>query len=145
MTSPSNKQENALARHLEAQAEGRRVGKQMTFDPTTGRLSLVPRRPPGAAPDVIDADAIVVDQIAETGFFAKDVGGVAVVGVIMTSAGAGGGTAGAGAGAAIGMACAGPPGAAVGFLVGLAAGTAAGAAAGQQLSKGLVDQDGGKR
>lgn len=145
MTSPSNKEENALARHLEAQADGHRVGKQMTFDPTTGQLRLVPRRAPASPPDVIDADAIVVDQIAETGFFAEGTESVAITGVVMVSAGAGGGTAGAGTGAALGMACAGPAGAAVGFLLGLAAGTAAGAAAGHRLSKGLANQNGGKR
>lgn len=139
MNRPPSERNDALAVHLESRVNGRAPSKQMTFDPTTGELRLVPRGSAGEA--TRDPDAVVVDQIAESGFFAKPTASAATRGIVTTSAAAGGGTAGAGVGAAIGMAVAGPPGAGIGFLIGIAAGTAGGAAAGQRLGQYVSDED----
>lgn len=57
---------NKLSKHLEDRAAGRATAQELAFDPQTGELRLVPRAvgTPRANPD-----AIVVDQIAEEGFF----------------------------------------------------------------------------
>ena len=56
---------SALGQHLETRAAGDGSPEQLVFDPRTGELSLVPHGAPPAAPD-----GVVIDQIADEGFFA---------------------------------------------------------------------------
>lgn len=139
----------SIAEHLQTQAEGRTPAKRMVFDPATGELVLVAPPPLSPAPvgtglarvPVLDPDAVVIDQIAETGFFAREPASLLAHGIALTSVAAGGGAAGAGVGAGLGMVLAGPPGAAIGFLVGLGMGTVGGAATGNELGKRIGGSD----